>query len=318
MIAQEIKPLVSVILATYNGEMFIREQLESILNQTYPNIELIIIDDCSTDNTLNLIQDFCNNNNSCRLIKNESNLGYIKNFEKGMSLAQGAFIAPADQDDIWHPEKIEILINSIDEYTNIVYCDSLLVNYKGESLGKNLSDVKQLTNFNNCIMFAIGNSAAGHAMLIKRNVVFDSIPFPTMIPHDHWLGFVASLSGNVKFINKVLVQYRQHSLSVFGAKKAVNQQGKVVGVSKKRIPKDKKLSLIKDRVLIMYNKCPDALKYEKFFYERMLRSYENFSLFNNIKRTILFFEFNKLILSFKKRSLLRRWLFCIKMFVTIQ
>lgn len=318
MIAQKNKPLVSVILATYNGEMFIREQLESILSQTYPNIELIVIDDCSTDSTLNQIQAVCNNNNSCRLIRNDSNLGYIKNFEKGMSFAQGVFIAPADQDDVWHPEKIEILINSIDEKTNIVYCDSLLVNYKGESLGKKLSDVKQLTNFNNCIMFAIGNSAAGHAMLIKRNVLFDSIPFPTMIPHDHWLGFVASLNGEVKFINKVLVHYRQHSSSVFGAKKAVNEKGKIVGVSKKRIPKDKRLSLIRDRVLLMYNKCPGALKSEKIFFERLLRSYENFSLLNNIKRTILFFEFNKLILSFKKRSLLRRWLFCIKMFATIQ
>ena len=281
-------PLVSVILATYNGEVFVREQIESIIQQTYPNIEIIIIDDCSTDNTLNILKGIAEEYKICKVISNSENIGYIKNFEKGMALAKGDFIAPADQDDIWLPEKIEILVNSVNEKTNIVYCDSLLVNFRGESLGKKLSDIKQLTNFDNCIMFAIGNSAPGHAMLIKRKVAFDSFPFPSMIPHDHWLGFIASLTGSVKFVNQVLVHYRQHSSSVFGATKSVNETGKLVRVKKIKISTKVRLSRIRERAYLMYNKCPDILVNEKEFYRRLVASYKSFSLLNNIKRTILF------------------------------
>ncbi|MFN3300383.1 MAG: glycosyltransferase family 2 protein [Sediminibacterium sp.] len=311
-------PLVSVILATYNGELYIREQVDSILRQTYKNIEIIFVDDCSSDKTVSILDSICHNYSHCSLIINTENMGYIRNFEKGMMMAKGEFIAPADQDDIWLPEKIEKLIEATNNETNITYCDSLLIDYKGESLSKRLSEIKQLINFNNCIMFAIGNSAAGHAMIIRRKVVFDAMPFPTMIPHDHWLGFIASLTGEVKFINEVMVHYRQHSSSVFGAVKSIDSNGKKIGVIKKRITKEEKFLQIRKRVKLMLDKCPEELTVEYRFYERLLASYVDFSIINNFRRSILFFQYNRLILSFKKRNLIRRWLFCIKMFVTLQ
>src|SRR6476661_6415310 len=99
-------PLVSVVLATYNGELFIEEQIKSILQQTYSPIELIIVDDASTDNTISIIQQFEASHSCIRLFTSERNVGYIKNFEKGMLLASGEYIALSDQDDIWEAAKL--------------------------------------------------------------------------------------------------------------------------------------------------------------------------------------------------------------------
>ena len=119
-------PLVSVVIATYNGERFIGKQLDSILAQTYPNIEVIIVDDCSSDNTVNLLQQYAAIHQNIFIYQNDKNLGYVKNFEKGMLLSKGDFIAPSDQDDIWLPQKIQVLMNAISNDC-IVYCNSALI-----------------------------------------------------------------------------------------------------------------------------------------------------------------------------------------------
>src|SRR6185503_10566774 len=105
-------PLVSVVMCTYNGEKFLREQIDSILAQTWLNIELVIVDDVSSDNTVKIIEDFSRKDKRIRYVVNPVNVGYNKNFEKAFGLAQGNYIAPSDQDDIWDPKKIEIMMNA--------------------------------------------------------------------------------------------------------------------------------------------------------------------------------------------------------------
>ena len=116
------KPLVSVVMATYNGERFIAEQLESILTQTYSNLEIIIVDDRSTDQSYTILESYAAKDTRIRLFRNEQNLGYVKNFEKGLSLAGGVYIAPSDQDDIWLPHKITTLVNHINDNTIVYSC----------------------------------------------------------------------------------------------------------------------------------------------------------------------------------------------------
>src|SRR5581483_6393778 len=106
------EPLVSIALCTYNGEKFLRKQLDSLLLQDYNNIEIIIVDDRSTDNTWHIVQEYAKKDTRIFAYRNHQNIGYIRNFEKAILLCRGDYIALADQDDIRESRKIQILTNA--------------------------------------------------------------------------------------------------------------------------------------------------------------------------------------------------------------
>jgi glycosyltransferase involved in cell wall biosynthesis len=309
-----LNPLVSIVIATYNGERFIAEQLDSILAQTYTPLEIIIVDDCSTDNTAQILKNYVQNYPNILLVINEVNLGFQKNFEKGFLLAKGEYIAPSDQDDIWSPNKIEVLMQEIGDYA-IAYCNSEFIDINGEKIGQKMSDIKSFAHFDNPIMFAVGVATPGHAMLIKRQVVLDALPFPSKImTHDHWLGFVATFNNALKFVNQPLVLYRRHDANVFGALHKKDR--------KKNDPKSvaQRLNEAQERVRLLYEKCPAELIEAKRFYHALYQSYQNYSLLNNFNRMCLFFKYRQHILAYKnykKRAALRRWLYCFKTFFKI-
>lgn len=312
MTALSAYPLISVVIATYNGEKYIDKQIESILQQTHPNLEIIVVDDCSTDNTLNILKQYAVKDSRIKIYRNDSNLGYVKNFEKGLQLATGDFIAPSDQDDVWLPNKLEVLLNNIDKH-DIVYCNSELIDSTGNSLHKKLSDIKRLLSFDDCLTYAIGNTAAGHAMLIRKALVQKCFPFPVMIPHDYWLGFVATCSKPLKYIETPLVLYRQHTQNVFGAVKVAEGKRKKIKPSQQQ-----KLQQIRERMRLLYEKCPADLVKQKNVYYHLNESYKDFSLPNNWKRMMLFFKHRQKILAFKNKPPFRKWLFCFKMFYKIK
>ncbi|WP_375447090.1 glycosyltransferase family 2 protein [uncultured Fibrella sp.] len=306
-------PLVSVVLATYNGERFLEAQLDSIVRQTYSNLEVVIVDDCSTDATPAILGNYANKYPFVRVVLNENNLGYVRNFEKGMLLATGDYIAPSDQDDIWHLDKISTLIAEIGD-SDLVYADSRLIDEDGNSLNMVISDVKPVQNFDNCLAFAIWNTAPGHAMLITKELVRQTTPFPTSLPHDHWLCFVATFRKPIRFVPDVLVDYRQHSQNVFGITHRVD------GVRRPRKQKteEQKLREIRERIQLLYDKCPAELTEQKEVLARLNQSYKSFSLRNNYIRMMTFFQNRDKLLASKKRSAYRKWLFCLKMFVKIR
>src|SRR5690554_6867365 len=102
----EPQPLVSIVLCTYNGERFLREQLDSLVRQDYPNLEIIALDDDSSDLSYEILKEYEHRFDFITAIKNPENMGYLRNFEKGISLCHGDYIAMSDQDDIWHTDKI--------------------------------------------------------------------------------------------------------------------------------------------------------------------------------------------------------------------
>ena len=314
MTSNNSTPLISVVIATYNGAQFIGKQLDSILAQTYTNIELVVVDDCSSDHTVSILNEYASRYSNIHVYINEHNLGYVKNFEKGMLVAKGDFIAPSDQDDIWLPEKLAILMREIGDNA-IVYCNSELIDDEDNLVGKKLSDVKKLISFNDCLNYTVGNSAPGHGMLFPKKLVTDSVPLPTMIPHDYWLGFVATFYSQLKYIDQPLVLYRQHSDNVFGATKIKSADG-TLPVRKRKTAKEE-LALAKQRMQLMYEKCPADLVEQKEVFRVLNKSYQSFSFANNWLRMITFFKYNGRILAFKRRNLLRRWLYCLKMFVKI-
>lgn len=307
------QPLISVVVATFNGARYIREQLDSIIHQTYPNIEIVITDDQSTDETLSILEEYALKYSNIKLYQNETNLKYIKNFEKGMHLAKGDFIAPSDQDDIWELDKLAVLMDHIGAHA-IIYCNSVLMDADGNEMNQKLSDIKRLDSFDSCINYAIGNSAPGHAMLIRKQVIIDCGVFPTMIPHDYWLGFVATFNSQVYFLDRVMVRYRQHDANVFGAAKAADR----TAPKPKKVSKAELQEKARERIYLLYQKLPDTLEAEKKVFKALYNSYQSFSLYNNFKRMLTFFANNGPIMAYKRRNTLRRWLFCFKMFVKIE
>lgn len=305
------KPLVSIVLATYNGERFLQEQLNSLFQQTYQPLEIIAVDDCSIDNTLSLLNENAAKYNHLFVVQNSENRGHVKTFEKGFALANGDFIAICDQDDIWLPNKIEVLLNHIGHYA-IAYCDSEFIDASGQSLGKKMSDTKNMADFNSPLMYIeVGISALGHAMLITKQLATAAMPFPKIFSHDNWLGFVASFNGSVKFVDQVLVQYRRHEANLTNALHKKDRK-RILG---KKPPRQQRIENAQQRLQALYDKCPDYLP-EKKIIGQLYRSHKDYSLKNNFMRMCLFFQNrNKILLHKKYRyTQLKRCLHCANIF----
>nr|WP_255742975.1 glycosyltransferase [Belliella calami] len=127
-------------MCTYNGELFLREQLESLVNQDYPNLEIRIRDDMSSDKTWQIIQDFQGKYTFIHCIQNKNRLGFQKNFEEVFQDCQGIWIAPSDQDDIWSLDKISKLFSKTTDNI-MVYHDSVLVDENNKTLDTNMSKI---------------------------------------------------------------------------------------------------------------------------------------------------------------------------------
>ena len=305
---------VSVVLATYNGEKFIREQLDSIIAQSIPPHEIIVVDDASSDGTKEILAAYALQYPFIKPYFNDANLGYIRNFEKGLKMASGNYIALCDQDDFWLPQKLEKLLTHIGDHT-MIYSDSLLCDENLHSTGKKISDVSVCQPYISCLQQAVFCRIYGHATLFSKSLLSKAIPFPKVLPHDWWLSFMATLDGGIGYLPEVLVYYRQHSNNVFGA-----VGGKSKKEDKKLRSEKKQLALahIRERMQIFYNACPDNHPLEKKVLGALNKSYQNFGLRNNLERVFLFFRYQQQLLVVKKRSGFRKILFCLKMFVMIK
>jgi glycosyltransferase involved in cell wall biosynthesis len=303
-------PLVSVVLGTYNGEVYLQEQLRSVLAQTYPALEIIAIDDGSSDRTVDILREFAARDPRIRVVVNERNLGFIRNFEKGCRLAAGKFIALCDQDDYWFPEKVTEMVNAIGPYP-MVYCDSDLCDASLQPLGRRISDLVHYQSFDDCRQLCVFSRMYGHATLITRDLFERASPFLEEVPHDGWLAYHATLYGGVRYLPEVLVKYRQHAGNVFG----------VVGGKKKKDAAQKKkkdLARIRIRMDAYCAACPETLVPQKRLLRALVASYRNFAPWNDLRRVGLFLANYRLLLAVKKYSALRKRLFCFKMLVKIK
>ncbi|SFU20854.1 Glycosyl transferase family 2 [Algoriphagus locisalis] len=214
-------PLISIALCTYNGCKYLRPQLESLVNQTYPNLEISIYDDCSTDETPSIIQEYAKKFPQIKVHQNPRNLGYQENFAANFKACKGDLIAPCDQDDIWALNKIEKLFDLLQDHI-LVYHDSELIDEEGKSLGINISTRLNFVSGKNPKNFLFFNCVSGHSMLFSRDLLKYIFPFPKKGFYDHWMVFVASHYGSIDYLSECLVQYRQHQQNltdILGAKR---------------------------------------------------------------------------------------------------
>lgn len=220
-----IKPLVSIALCTYNGELFLNELLDSLVEQSYSNIEIIVVDDQSLDQTAEIVKSYALKYSFVKLYQNEVNLGFVKNFEQAIRLCNGEFIALADQDDIWKLDKIKLMVEQISDHC-LLYHDSEFMTDEGILINKKLSDVVRFYDGDAAEAFLFFNCVSSHALMFKKDLIQYLFPFCTNGIHDSWIAYVAINIGSISYIPDCLVLYRQHhynSTDILKRKKKVKK-----------------------------------------------------------------------------------------------
>ena len=219
--------MISVCVATYNGERFIREQIDSILRQLSSDDEIIVSDDGSTDDTISIINSI--DDKRIRIIEGPRKHSPTQNFECAMKEAKGDYIFLADQDDVWKPNKVEVCIKWLQNYDCVV-SDAEVTDSNLNPLYSSLYAIMQVRQgrIYNTIW---KNGYTGCCMAFRRNVLKASLPFPKNIPmHDIWIGNVAAYKYSMKFIPDKLIMFRRHNETIScngkGSKYSIWQQMK--------------------------------------------------------------------------------------------
>lgn len=208
------KALVSVVMCTYNGSKFLDKQIETILEQDYPNIELIISDDRSTDDTWEKLTMWQQKSPLIKIYRNDCNLGYSKNFEKAIQLANGDFIALSDQDDIWMTHKITRLISEF-KNDDVILAHGRSVRYEKGRLRFKSASLHHPFNGNDTRRLFMFNQLNGHGMMFRKKLVSKVVPIPSGMMYDWWIAVVATCYGKVVSVNDILVYHRIHGENSF-------------------------------------------------------------------------------------------------------
>jgi glycosyltransferase involved in cell wall biosynthesis len=214
----------SVAMCTYNGEKYIKEQLESIFNQTIPVDEIIICDDGSNDKTIAIIEKFqVEYPDKISLHRNQVNLGSTKNFEKAISICTGDYIFLSDQDDIWKANKVEKVIQCFldNPSTEAVFTNGNLINEKNEKISTHTlwdsvffmeDQLEKPIDLYQHILFK-ANMVTGATLCIKKEIKKLILPIPNIkkFYHDEWIAIIIAYRNNLKYLTDQLISYRIHS-----------------------------------------------------------------------------------------------------------
>ncbi len=211
--------LISVAMTTYNGEKFIKEQMDSILNQTYKNIEIVVCDDCSTDKTIQILNEYAKKYHNIKVYQNSCNTGVNKNFEEAIRHCEGEYIAISDQDDVWNSDKLELLINNIEncdiicsKKTDIDENNNIMpdIHFRSFELAKTFRFNK--TDF---LKIFYANILWGCTSLIKKSFLVSCFPFPPeVICYDQWICLNSHLKKSIKYIDTDTIRHKIHSSNV--------------------------------------------------------------------------------------------------------
>lgn len=209
--------MISVCMATFNGERYITQQLSSILQQLNVEDEVIVVDDNSSDETLARISEI--DDSKVKIIENQTNIGPIKSFEKAILNSHGSIVFLSDQDDLWMANKVSDVMKAfMDPQVMMVVHDAIVTD-------KDLNTVNESWNHYNGNHFSAGlgsivlkNKFTGSMMAFRRSIETKVLPFPAEIPmHDWWIAVVC-LQEHYKIVAlpAKLMKYRRHDSSVTG------------------------------------------------------------------------------------------------------
>lgn len=197
--------MISVCMATYNGERYIKEQVSSIMQQLGENDELIVSDDGSSDSTLQVLDSF---HDSRIKVFSGPRTGLTYNFENAIKNANGDYLFLSDQDDVWECNKVERMMEALKQY-DLVVSDAWISDEKAVSTGKSLYDIyKPHKGF---LRTLYHTSYIGSCTAFRRKILQKLLPFPPhIVMHDYWIGQIADLYYKTTFIPDKLLRYRRH------------------------------------------------------------------------------------------------------------
>lgn len=221
--------MISVAMTTYNGEKFIREQLESIEGQELSVDEVVILDDASSDSTVELIQKFMKETSlNIRLYINKENRGYIKNFRKAIEKTKGEYIFLCDQDDIWYKDKTKVMISIMKKNNvGVLFTQYDIIDGKGIRLDNNEYRINGEKKYGDNLIQKItlermvyGNIAPGCTYAFTKDIKELYLrAVDTELIHDYSIALIGACLGKSFYLNKKTIAYRIHSSNSIGIKK---------------------------------------------------------------------------------------------------
>ena len=217
-------PLVAICMATYDPPPDLLErQIESIRAQTHGNWVCLVSDDCSDPASFGMVEEAVRDDSRFVVSRSPARLGFYRNFERALSMAPAGaqYVAMADQDDLWYPEKLETLIGALGE-ASLVYSDARVVDRRGEVISDTYWRSRR-NNHSNLLSLLVANAVTGAASLFRRDLLDYALPFPPAQFahfHDHWVGLTALALGDVAFVDRPLYDYVQHGEASLGHAKA--------------------------------------------------------------------------------------------------
>ena len=275
---------IDILMATYNGQKYLVEQLDSIINQTYHNWNLLIRDDNSTDKTLEIIQNYHKKDKRIKILKdNKGNLGIVRNFEELLKSSESEFIMFSDQDDIWVENKLDMYLKMIEKIKNkgfMIHSDAILFDKNKSNILKDTFISKKAINRGLENVF-FNYFVQGATILISKEIKNFILPFPKEVYlHDRYIHLISELFFERIFVNKALIYYRQHGDNQIGAKNTIRE------LLLKRYFDERDRQLIK----IIYNKYGSLLTEDK---KKLIEEYfkitdikkNRFNRFLNLKKS---------------------------------
>lgn len=285
--------MIDILLATYNGENYIEEQIKSLLSQTYKDWHLIVGDDCSKDRTVDILRKYKNlYPDKIEIHVNKVPSGGAKhNFYNLMNMARSNYIMFCDQDDVWVEDKIEETLNKMmsaeEKYGNdmplLVHSDLCVVDKNLNVINPSMFEMQGMDYRKDKLNhLLVSNIVTGCTMMINRSLLELAYVKPKFfVMHDMWLALLASSFGKIMFINKPLILYRQHGSNSIGAKN-IHSLNYI-------ICKLESINLVRENLNIQYKQASELLSmYESInpIYIDMLFKYSNFGEYSWVKRFI--------------------------------
>lgn len=312
--------LISVIMSNYNTPLpYLKQSIDSILNQTYSNIELIIIDDGSTDNSLDFIKSY--DDSRIKLICNEKNIGLTRSLNKGLEVCTGEYIARMDTDDICYPERFEIQSKYMREHPDTIVCGSWAIaidedgNYTGRKMFETLLD-RELYRvnllFGNRPVLRHPSAFFNHSLLMKYSIKYNE---KYRYAQDYRMWIDCSQYADCTIIPEILLKYRIHN--------------KAISKSKQHLQKETDFLIIQEQLDRLNIVLPNDLKpihrnyliQDKSYDERMIKwlhtiikANQRYKIYNHkILKKVLYYRWSEICYSeMAKRISIKRSLYILK------